>query len=78
MQTVGLVGSTHCPTLSFLCPVFAMSWGFPLLPGCLHTLATQPASFFILSHFLPLRLHKSPSLWVISGRWGERMGEDHP
>lgn len=77
---VGLVGKYALPHPVFPLPTVCCLLGLscPLVPGCLHTLATQPASFFILSHFLPLRLHKSSSLWVRSERWGVRMGEDHP
>lgn len=73
---VGLVGGSPLPHPVFPLPAVCCVPGLscPLLPGCLHTLATQPASFFILSHFLPLQLLKSPSLWVRSGRWGVRMG----
>lgn len=76
----GLVGGYPLPHPVFPLPAVCCVLGLscPLLPGCLHTLATQPASFFILSHFLPLQLPKSPSLWVRNGRWGERMGENHP
>lgn len=79
LQTGGLVsGYLSHPVFSLPAVCCVLGLSCPMLPGCLHRLAAQSASFFILSHFLPLRMHKSPSLWVRSGRWGVRMGEDHP